>query len=85
MPTPPLPLATATTRRTPGMGRCWAKGLWAPRGLRAGLVDFNVDGWTPGKLLRTRSQSDLSWLATSGLAEASWSVTLTGPSCAAIP
>ena len=85
LPTPPLPLATATIRRMPGTLCCCAHGL-------CGAAACGAPGWftstctrvTPGNAFNARSLSDLIWLATSGLLVVSCIETLTAPSLAAI-
>src|ERR1041385_1769657 len=84
LPTPPLPLATATMRLMPGT-RFWfdhGPGPPAPDGppgAAAGCLTSTCTIFTPGKLLSTRSLSSLICRAASALAEVNCIETLTAP------
>src|SRR6185369_4091919 len=82
LPTPPLPLATATIRFSPGILFCDDKGLCAAgamAGWPAGIFTSTCTIRTSGRDFRTRSHSALICCAIGGLEEVNCSVRLTAP------
>src|SRR6476469_7491746 len=79
-PTPPLPLATATTRFSPGTLFWLAHGLGAPApGAEAGNVTSINTELSPGRARRACSEADLIWAASSGVPDVNWIWTVALP------
>src|SRR5258708_13540224 len=86
LPTPPLPLATATIRFSPGILFCDDKGLCTDgdmAGWPAGIFTSPCTIWTSGRDFRTRSHAALICFALAGLEQVNCSVLLTAPWLAA--
>src|SRR5262249_23975310 len=80
LPTPPLPLATATTRRRPGTLFCAAHGPGPPAVCpAAGCLTSTCTAVTPGNAFSACSLPLLICCATSGLCVVSCIETLTAP------
>src|SRR5258706_11996652 len=76
LPTPPLPLATATTRRIPGTLFCCDQGLCGPAAVgEPWYLTSTYTFSTPGSDLSARSLSTLIWAAVSALPPVSCIVT----------
>src|SRR3982750_1280664 len=85
LPTPPLPLATATTCRTSGMRlESWAIAFWAASSRAGGFTTFMLT-WalaTPGTARTVRSTSSRTFSPAAGLWVDIWRSTTTAPALA---
>src|SRR5262245_37779835 len=85
LPTPPLPLATATTCRTSGMRlESWAMARWAASSRAGGRTTFMLT-WafaTPGTARTARSTSSRTFSPAAGLWVDIWRSTTTAPALA---
>src|SRR6185369_4657655 len=85
LPTPPLPLATATTCRTSGMRlESWAIAFWAASSRAGGLTTFMLTCAlaTPGTARTVRSTSSRTFSPAAGLWVDIWRSTTTMPALA---